>query len=80
MSPARETPNLHDPNFRRGNASFVIRIWWEVRDQIEDPPVWRGRIEHVPSGRVVHFDDVEGLLDSIEHWTGRLAPDEKSRA
>lgn len=56
-------------------ASFLVRIWWEARDTPGDPPVWRGRVEHVPSGHASHFDAATELLAFIEHWTGSLSVD-----
>ena len=55
------------------SASFLLRIWWEMRADPADPPLWRGRIEHVPSGRSEHFDGLDGLLGFIESWTGELS-------
>jgi len=56
----------------------MVRIWWEARDDSTDWPVWRGRVEHVPSGRVAYFDDVAGLLAFIERWTGELRSGERN--
>ena len=59
-----------DPN---RSASFLVRIWWEPRADPCDPPVWRGRVEHIPSGRVAHFDEVGVFLAFVERWTGELS-------
>lgn len=56
-----------------GNASFLVRIWWESREQAGDPAVWRGRVEHVPSGCAAYFDETAGLLAFLERWTGELS-------
>lgn len=55
-----------------GGASFLVRIWWESREDPQDLPVWRGRVEHVPSGRIAYFDDVAGWQAFVERWTGKL--------
>lgn len=63
---------------RQSQSSFVIRIWWEQADDASaDHSVWRGWVQHIRSGETVHVQDLEGLLDFIERWTGKLAtPDE----
>jgi len=42
--------SLHSQSY----ASFFIRLWQESREG-EDPPVWRGSIEHVQSGYRRYF-------------------------
>lgn len=42
---------------------FVVRIWQEAR--AEQPPVWRGMVEHVPFGRRMYFTALNDLSDFI---------------
>jgi hypothetical protein len=72
MDPIHETALNKDRPAQVSDASFLVRFWWEPRADPRDPAVWRGRIEHVPSGWVAFFDDLAGLLLSIERWTGKL--------
>ncbi|HFD40022.1 MAG TPA: hypothetical protein ENJ31_09305 [Anaerolineae bacterium] len=66
---------IQNPKSQIGGASFLVRIWWETREDPRDPPVWRGRIEHVPSGRVGYFDTISDWLAFVERWTGALVSD-----
>jgi hypothetical protein len=43
-------------------STFVLRFWREWSDA---EGRWRGRIEHVQSGRGVDFLDLEGALDFV---------------
>lgn len=63
---------------RQRHCSFVFRIWWEQADTADSQPIWRGWMQHVPTGETVYVQDVEGLLAFIERWAGRLAPPAKS--
>ena len=44
---------------------FVVRFW---REWSGAETRWRGRIEHVQSGRRAEFLEVEGLLDFLERF------------
>ncbi len=53
--------------------SFVLRIWWEQTDTTANSqPIWRGWVQHVPSGEATHVQDAAALLAFIERWMGRL--------
>ena len=43
-------------------STFVIRFWceWSVSGSR-----WRGRIEHVQSGRRAEFAELQGILDFV---------------
>jgi len=56
------------------HSSFVIRIWWEqTSDTGDGHSLWRGWVQHTRSGEAAYVQDLEGLLDFIEHWTGKLS-------
>lgn len=38
---------------------FILRIWREPRQSPDAPPVWRGMVEHVPTGARRHFAELE---------------------
>jgi hypothetical protein len=46
-------------NLHPTTTTFVVRFW---REWSGAEPRWRGRIEHVGSGRQANFLAVEGLL------------------
>jgi hypothetical protein len=46
-------------------ATFVVRFW---REWSGTEARWRGRIEHVQSGRRADFLEVEGLLGFLERF------------
>ena len=51
---------------------FIVRLWRED-SQVEPGGQWRGSVEHVPSGRRVHFVSLD-VLDSFisQHLSGEL--------
>jgi len=55
----------------RGSNSFVLRIWWE---EGEEPPVWRGWVQHAISGETQYFERFDDLLGFVEAHTGLLTP------
>ena len=42
---------------------FVVRIWQE--SNTEQPPVWRGLVEHIPFGQRMYFTSLNDLSDFI---------------
>lgn len=48
------------------NHSFVVRIWYERVDNDGKPTVWRGSIEHVSSGKRLHFYKLESVVCFIQ--------------
>ena len=53
-------------------STFVVRFWqeWSAAG-----PRWRGRIEHVQSGKSAAFLDLTGMLDFVRH-VGVMGDDE----
>ncbi|NOZ28315.1 MAG: hypothetical protein GXP39_09730 [Chloroflexi bacterium] len=47
--------SLHPPN-----STFVVRFWQAWSDA---GPIWRGRIEHVQSGKSATFLQLEKMVD-----------------
>lgn len=45
--------------------AFIIRLWREQREIKNARPIWRGTIEHVPSGKRKAFAELEEILDFI---------------
>ena len=45
---------------------FVIRIWLEPRELPHARPVWRGEIEHLPSGLRRGLNDLTGIRPFVE--------------
>ena len=56
-------------------ASFVIRLWQIETDGIAADSGFRGRIEHVQSGTVVHAADLDDVLKFIRQRMTAVAPD-----
>jgi hypothetical protein len=65
---------LAEPSPVPPTNTFVVRLWqeWSAAGSR-----WRGRIEHVQSGRGAAFQDVEGLLAFIRS-IGPMLDDEQS--
>lgn len=49
--------------FEQEAHSFVIRVWQENRDDVTDTAVWRGWVDHIPSGQRHYFQEVEHLIE-----------------
>jgi hypothetical protein len=63
---------LHKPSSFSTHA-FVVRIWWEAGLSHPDgKPLWRGKVEHVASGRSRVFQSLDELLRFIQFQTGDL--------
>ena len=52
-------------NLASGAITLVVRLWFERSDAEPAAGEWRGEIKLVPSGRVVHFRGLEGMLDRV---------------
>jgi len=52
------------------DASFVVRIWWEDRNQYAEPPIWRGQVQHAGSGEATGFRSMGELWNFLRRWTG----------
>ncbi len=50
------------------DASFVVRIWWEPRQ--EGPPLWRGQAIHTATNQGRYFERLEDLVAFVRKWTG----------
>jgi len=51
-------------------ASFLIRLWCEGgEDEAAMPGSWRAEVEHIQSGRLRAFDDVDGALSYVRRQT-----------
>ncbi len=51
--------------------AFVVRIWWEPNlTHPNGRPLWRGRVQHVGSGRTLVFQSLSELLQFIREHTG----------
>jgi hypothetical protein len=47
------------------SSTFVVRFWYETS---AGERRWRGQIEHVQSGRRIHFLSVDGLLRFLHQF------------
>jgi hypothetical protein len=59
--------------------SFIIRIWWEQRENTADAPVWRGVIEHISSGEKRYFIKLEEIIPFILHHINSINPTDSTR-
>ena len=57
-------------------ASFLIRLWCEGEEDVAAcPPAWHAEVEHIQSGRLSAFDDVDKALSYVLRQTrGHGAP------
>ena len=55
-------------SFEEDTQIFIVRFWREPRELEEAHPIWRGSVEHLPSGRRVYvknFKEVENAMSSF---------------
>ena len=55
---------------RINTHSFIVRIWFEAVDEEGNASTWRGSIEHVSSGRRLHFDRFDEILNFVREQSG----------
>ena len=48
--------------------AFIVRFWREPREIQGEKPLWRGVIEHVPSGRQLALKDLDMITVFIESY------------
>jgi len=53
-------------SFEDNTHSFIVRIWLEPREIQNEPPEWRGMIEHLPSGDRRYLRDLDEISSFIE--------------
>jgi len=52
--------------------TFVVRIWWEEGlTQPDGRPLWRGQVQHAPSGQTVVFQSLDKLMSFIRNCSGQ---------
>ena len=66
-------------SFEDDTQIFIVRFWRETREIEGAHPIWRGSVEHVPSGRRVYvknFKEVENAMSFFvpgEEMDGRIS-------
>lgn len=56
------------PSFEEDTHVFILRIWREGREIEGAEPVWRGVIEHVPSGERRYLGDLDEIPPFIRPY------------
>ena len=68
------------PLFEDRCASFIVRVWCERGDaEMRSVPVWRGSIEHVPSGARGFFQELDAVIAFMKPHLTALGIDEPNR-
>jgi len=55
-------------SFEEDTQVFIVRFWRESRELAGAHPIWRGSVEHMPSGQriyVKNFKEVERVMSSF---------------
>ncbi len=55
-------------SFEEDTQVFIVRFWRETRELEGAHPIWRGSVEHLPTGQRVYvknFREVEGVISSF---------------
>ena len=50
--------------------AFVVKLWLERREIEGAEPEWRGRIDHVQSGKRLYFRDIVSISQFIQTFLG----------
>jgi len=50
--------------------TFIVRLWREA--DAAGKEIWRGRVEHIPSGEVRYVEGAAGVARFLEQW---MAPE-----
>ncbi len=66
--------------FCEDTHSFVLRCWREPRELEEAAPVWRGEVEHVPTGKRIYFKNFEELKGFLASYLPEITVSEKCQA
>jgi hypothetical protein len=48
--------------------AFIVRLWLEPREIQGEKPLWRGVIEHVPTGRRLSLKNLDMTTAFIESY------------
>jgi hypothetical protein len=68
------------PLFEDRSASFIVRVWCEKGDRdARSVPIWRGSIEHVPSGQRGFFQELDAVTAFMKPHLLALGIDEPNR-
>ena len=65
-------------SFEEDTQVFIVRFWREARELEGAHPIWRGSVEHVPSGQRAYVKDLkeaEGIMSSFVPQTEKTKPD-----
>jgi hypothetical protein len=59
--------------------AFIVRFWLEPRELENAKPIWRGMIEHVPSGRQLYLKGLDEVTAFIESYLSGMASERSER-
>ncbi len=48
--------------------AFVVKVWMEGREASATEREWRGRIDHIPSGRRAYFRNIGDIISFIQEF------------
>jgi len=55
------------------NASaFIVRVWLEPREVEGAPATWRGSVEHVASGKIRYFTELDELVQFVRSFLDEM--------
>ena len=57
--------------FEQEAHSFVVRVWQENREAVNETPVWRGWVEYVPTGQRHYFQGKTKLCQIVSDYLGQ---------
>ncbi len=60
-------------NREDNSHAFIVRFWLEPRELENARPIWRGRIEHVASGRRRYLKGLDEINVFIESYMPEIS-------
>jgi len=66
---------INSKSFCKDTHSFILRFWSEPRESGGATPLWRGEVEHVPTGKRIYFKN----FDELEQFLAPYLPVMPSR-
>ena len=74
-------------SFEEDTQAFIVRFWREGRELEGARPIWRGSVEHLPTGQRIYVKNIkeaesvmssfvpgEEVDEKISGWKKRLKP------
>lgn len=59
-------------SFEEDTQTFIVRFWRESRKREDARPIWRGSVEHMPSGQRVYVRNFKEAESFMSHFVPQI--------